>query len=92
MSQIVLIDDDASLLNGLHTAVEARLPKVSVAKWQPGSERDVAEAFLEHVDDSETVLVATDQDLTAGGLRGFFGATIVSWCQQLAIPVGDFSP
>ena len=90
MSEIVLIDDDASVLDGLRDAVAARLPDVSIARWQPGSEDDVAVAFRERVDD-ETVLVATDQDLTAGGLRGFFGATIVSWCQQLAIPVGDFS-
>jgi len=91
MSEIVLIDDDAELLDGLHAAVAARLPDVSIARWQPGSEDNVAVAFRERVDDGETVLVATDQDLTAGGLRGFFGATIVRWCQQLAIPVGDFS-
>ena len=91
MSEIVLIDDDARLLDGLHAAVQARLPDVSIARWQPGSEDDVEVAFRERVDDGETVLVATDQDLTAGGLRGFFGATIVRWCQQLAIPVGDFS-
>ena len=91
MSKIVLIDDDARLLDGLHAAVADRLPDVSIAKWRPGSEDDVAVAFREYVDDGETVLVATDQDLTAGGLRGFFGATIVRWCQQLLIPVGDFS-
>lgn len=91
MSEIVLIDDDAGLLHGLRIAVEAHLPDVSIATWRPGSEDDVADAFQEYVDDGETVLVATDQDLTAGGLRGFFGATIVSWCQRLAIPVGDFS-
>ena len=91
MSEIVLIDDDARLLDSLHAAVAVRLPDVSIARWQPSSEDDVAVAFRERVDDGETVLVATDQDLTAGGLRGFFGATIVWWCQQLAIPVGDFS-
>ena len=90
MSKIVLIDDDAGVLDGLHAAVEARLPHVNIAKWQPISEDDAEVAFRELVDDGETVLVATDQDLT-GGLRGFFGATIVNWCQQLAIPVGDFS-
>ena len=90
MSKIVLIDDDARLLDGLHAAVADRLPDVSIATWRPGSENDVAAAFREYVNDGETVLVATDQDLT-GGLRGFFGATIVNWCQQLAIPVGDFS-
>ena len=91
MSEIVLIDDDKRLLDGLRAAVVNRLPDVSISTWRPGSDDDVAEAFKEHVNDDETVLVATDYDLTAGGLRGFFGATIVSWCQQLAIPVGDFS-
>ena len=91
MSEIVLIDDDETLLNGLHAAVAGLLPDVKIAKWRPASVDDVAVAFRELVDDGETVLVATDQDLTTGGLRGLFGATIVSWCQQLAIPVGDFS-
>ena len=91
MSEIVLIDDDTKLLGRLRAAVVARLPDVSIATWRPVSDDDVEVAFRECVDDGETVLVATDQDLTAGGLRGLFGATIVSWCQQLAIPVGDFS-
>ena len=90
MSKIVLVDDDARLLDRLHTAVAARLPDVSIVKWRPSSESDVAAAFRTLVDDGETVLVATDQDLT-GDLRGLFGTTIVRWCQQLAIPVGDFS-
>ncbi|MCQ3810827.1 MAG: hypothetical protein KTV68_09770 [Acidimicrobiia bacterium] len=91
MSKIVLIDDEARLLKGLHDAVVARLPDVSVATWRPSKRDDAAEAFKECVDDGETVLVATDDELTASGLRGFFGTTIVSWCQQLAIPVGYFS-
>lgn len=90
MSEIVLIDDNPKLLDSLRTAVVKRLPDVDIATWQPVSEDDVEGTFLEHVTDGETVLVATDQDLTAG-LRGLFGATIVSWCQQRAIPVGDFS-
>ena len=90
MSQIVLIDDDASVLDGLYDAVAARLPGVSISAWKPDVKDNVADAFKRHVDDGETILVATDYDLT-GGLRGLFGATIVSWCQQLAIPVGDFS-
>lgn len=90
MSRIVLIDDDEVLLNGLHDAITARLPDVSIVKWKPNSDDDAEVAFQEYVRDGETVLVATDQDLT-GGLRGFFGATIVNWCQQLLIPVGDFS-
>jgi len=36
------------------------------------------------------VLVATDYDLTST-VRGLFGVTIVAWCQQRFIPVGDFS-
>ena len=93
MSAIVLIDDNAQLLDGLRDAVKDRLPGVRIATWRPSSEdsQNVKGAFRERVDDGETILVATDQDLTTGGLLGFFGATIVNWCQQLAIPVGDFS-
>lgn len=91
MSQIVLIDDEAPFLDRLHGAVEACLPGVSISTWRPSAGDDVEIAFQERIDDKETVLVATDQDLTKGGISGFFGATIVSWCQQRAIPVGDFS-
>ena len=90
MSKIVLIDDEERLLEGLHAAVATRLPDVSITTWRPGSEDDAEDAFQRYVNEGETVLVATDQDLT-GGLRGLFGATIVNWCQQLLIPVGDFS-
>lgn len=91
MSEIVLIDDDKRLLDRLRAAVANRLPDVSIATWRPVRKDDAEMAFKEHVGDGGTVLVATDLDLTAGGLRGFFGATIVRWCQELAIPVGDFS-
>lgn len=91
MSQIILIDDEARFLDRLNAAVTARLPNVSISTWRPGSDDDAAAAFHERIDDGETVLVATDQDLTKSGLSGFFGATIVSWCQRRAIPVGDFS-
>jgi len=90
MSEIVLIDDEARLLDGLQSAVATRLPDVSITTWRPRSEDDAEDAFREFVNESETVLVATDHDLT-GGLRGLFGTAIVNWCQQLLIPVGDFS-
>ena len=91
MSQVVLIDDEAPYLDRLHTAVAARLPNVSISTWRPSSDEDAEDVFQEHIDDGETILVATDQDLTKSGLGGLFGATIVSWCQQRAIPVGGYS-
>ncbi len=35
-------------------------------------------------------MVITDYDLTKG-VKGFFGLSIVAWCQNRSIPVGEFS-
>jgi hypothetical protein len=47
-------------------------------------------AKFETLVDQDTVIVATDYDLTSS-MQGLFGLTIVAWCQQRSIPVGDFS-
>ena len=90
---ILLVDDNAEYLEKLATALKSSLPQrnVSIRAWKPGYEdADLLGKFGSFVDD-KTVLVATDYDLTSEGMRGFFGSTIVGWCQRRFIPVGDFS-
>lgn len=90
---IVLIDDRPDLLAGLADKLSKILPPdgVDIRLWQPTSaDEDPYEAFKKHVGD-QTIIVVTDYDLTGKGMRGLFGHTIVGWCQQQSIPVGDFS-
>ena len=90
---ILLVDDTADYLEKLATALKSSLRQrnVSIRTWQPGHEdADLLRKF-ESLVDEKTVMVATDYDLTSEGMRGFFGSTIVGWCQRRFIPVGDFS-
>ena len=89
---ILLIDDDRQLLNGLRADLVRLLPEVRIDCWQPAADHDddVFRIMEERVTD-RTLLVATDQDLTGRGMKGLFGSTIVRWCQQRTVPVGDFS-
>lgn len=89
---ILLIDDQENLLNGLKSELVKLLPEdqVEVRCWQPQPrDSDPLKAFSDKID-ANTILVATDYDLSKG-LTGLFGLTIVGWCQKQAIPVGDFS-
>lgn len=91
-ASILLIDDTLAHLNELEQALIPLLKehKIEVRPWRP-SEADVDPLKkFESLVDTGTLLVATDYDLTSG-VRGLFGLTIVAWCQQRAIPVGDFS-
>jgi hypothetical protein len=94
LPSILLVDDKNEVLTGLQTELAKLLPAgtVDVRSWLPdsddGQEPDAAFAAL--VDD-DTVLVATDYDLTGNGMKGLFGLTVVGWCQSRSIPVGDFS-
>jgi len=94
LPSILLIDDKKDVLAGLKRELSKLLSsnEVEIRCWQPTPDEDKEpnELFEEKVDDS-TVLVATDYDLTGAGLKGLFGLTIVGWCQQRSIPVGDFS-
>ena len=89
---ILLIDDKAEVLDGLEAQLAGQLPNgIAIRRWVPGvGGDDPEETFASYIDD-ETVLVATDYDLTGNGLKGLFGLTIVGWCQTRSIPVGDFS-
>lgn len=89
---ILLIDDKAEVLDGLEAQLQGLLPEeVAVRRWMPGTDGDDPEKMFGELVDNETVLVATDYDLTGNGLKGLFGLTIVGWCQNRSIPVGDFS-
>lgn len=89
---ILLVDDDHEVLDELRGDLSRHLPDVAIDTWQPSADDDddVFGVLKERVTD-RTLLVATDQDLTRGGMKGLFGSTIVRWCQQRAVPVGDFS-
>ena len=89
---VLLIDDNAANLEALRQRLAALLhpAEVDLRTWVP-TENDgpPAEAFEARVDEN-TALVITDYDLTTS-VRGFFGLSIVGWCQKKSIPVGDFS-
>lgn len=91
---ILLIDDKVEVLTGLKAELSKLLPAdvVEIRAWLPDSDDadDPDVAFGAKVDE-DTVLVATDYDLTGNGMTGLFGLTIVGWCQARCIPVGDFS-
>jgi hypothetical protein len=90
--RIVIIDDDEEHLESLKAEITANLGDAGgeVITWRPKFEDDVLQAFDGLVADGVTLMV-TDYDLTKKGPPGFFGDSIVAWCQQRAIPVGDYS-
>ena len=93
MRSILLIDDKQAAVDELAAALGPALPAnlAEVRQWVPTqADVDPHAAFEEKID-AETTLVITDSDLTSQGQLGLFGASVVAWCQQLAIPVGDYS-
>jgi CheY-like chemotaxis protein len=93
MRSILVIDDNQEILEGLATPLRKVLEKeeVEVRIWSPADEEEDAHAAFEQRVDAETTLVVTDYDLTSGGMMGLFGSSVVAWCQQRAIPVGNYS-
>ncbi len=90
---ILLIDDREDLLGDMRDQLSALVPteEAEIRIWVPSdAAKSPLESFGSKIDD-ETILVVTDYDLTGRGVTGLFGATIVSWCQSRALPVGDFS-
>lgn len=88
---ILLIDDKTDFLHELETALKARLPDVNIVPWAPKDDEKPKTKFEEFYKNNDIRLVITDYDLTESGPLGFFGATVVDWCHEKAIPVGDFS-
>jgi hypothetical protein len=91
-SSVLLIDDTPEVLASLAKALRAEINDndVEIRKWCPSADDGDVRAKFDELVDETTVLVVTDYDLTKG-MRGFFGLTVVGWCQQNSIPVGDFS-
>ena len=92
---ILLVDDDKLSLDGLENEITSRLEQgdVNIKRWIPNGneDKDSLQQIFQKFIDEQTMLVATDHDLTQNGLRGLFGDTIVGWCKKQLIPVGDFS-
>lgn len=91
MASILLIDDEQGPLQDLVREVTARLAGVDVLTWQPRRDEDGLARFNQFRTEYDLRLVATDYNLTAQGMSGLFGPTIVDWCQQNLIPAADFS-
>ena len=85
---ILLIDDERDKLESLAGRVRDSVD-VEVHEWYPAEDEDPSKAFNQKVGES-TVLVATDYDLTTA-VKGLFGHSVVAWCRNRFIPVGDFS-
>lgn len=89
---LLLVDDNPTNLESLREKLAAVLSadEAEIITWVPTEEDGPpAEAFHSRVNPS-TALVITDYDLTTS-VKGLFGLSIVGWCQNLSIPVGDFS-
>ena len=87
---ILLIDDDQEKLQGLAARVRDR-----DLKWLKCENGIRARTRIRRLRSSEkvgedTVLVVTDYDLTTA-VKGLFGHSVVAWCRNQFIPVGDFS-
>lgn len=89
---ILLVDDKQEVLDALSAAVAVQLEgtPVKVDVWLPSEDDGDPIQKLDSLIGPNTVLVATDYDLTSK-VRGLFGLTVVARCQQKLIPVGDFS-
>src|SRR5438067_2329883 len=92
LTKIILIDDDQDHSNTLREAVTklAEPREFEVISWLPASEQESPAEEFNALLDTGVALVITDYDLTKS-LRGFFGTSIVAWCQNKAVPVGDYS-
>jgi hypothetical protein len=89
---ILLIDDKEEFLGALVTELKKRVGEdAEIQSWVPRKSDVPVETFNKLLDGSDVQLVVTDYDLTEQGQLGFFGATVVDWCQNRGIPVGDFS-
>ena len=86
---ILLIDDEREKLQSLAARVRKRVDMAEVREWHPRENEDPAVAFKREVG-ADTVLVVTDYDLTTA-VKGLFGHSVVAWCRNQFIPVGDFS-
>lgn len=89
---ILLIDDKEDFLTELADELKQRLGgEAHLQPWVPRKSENPTTTFEKLLSEHDVRLVVTDYDLTEQGQLGFFGATVVDWCQNRGIPVGDFS-
>ena len=93
--EILLIDDDKDKLKSLSEQVRCKVGDTCVRTWYPeypeypeGS-NDLSREFDQQVSEN-TALVITDYDLTKA-THGLSGHSVVAWCRNKFVPVGDFS-
>ena len=86
---ILLIDDQQDKLQSLAEEVQSAVGAKKVGKWYPGGDEDPSAVF-KRMAGEDTALVVTDYDLTTA-MKGLFGYSVVAWCRNRFIPVGDFS-
>jgi hypothetical protein len=93
MRSILLVDDKKTVIDEISGLLQQELAAddVEIRQWIPSEAEPDAHAAFQSRIDADTTLVITDADLTSQGQLGLFGASVVSWCQSLAIPVGDYS-
>jgi hypothetical protein len=93
MSNLLIIDDEEEHRIALVAAIRAIDPTIEIKEWSPRKDDDTDPhaRFHQFVRDGKTKFVVTDHDLTKQGPPGLLGDSIVTWCQLLSIPVGDFS-
>lgn len=87
--QILLVDDEEDKLESLAEQVRNSVESAIVRTWHPIGDNDPLLEFDKMVNE-DTVLVVTDLDLTTA-IRGLFGHSVVAWCRNQFIPVGNFS-
>lgn len=88
---VLVVDDEQENLDSFVRALKDRLPDpVQVRPWRPTRDDGPLERLFNDQVDSATILVVTDYDLSTS-VGGFFGPSLVGWCQANAIPVADFS-
>lgn len=90
---VLLIDDDVEFLRALEKDVKTALTSggIDTVTWSPSSNDSEPMEELRARVSENTVLVATDVELTRRGIRGLFGHTIVEWCHGDLVPVGSYS-
>lgn len=87
--EILLIDDEKDKLESLAIQVRNNVDTAIVQTWHPRRNEDPSQEFEKRIS-KDTILVVTDYDLTTA-IKGLFGHSVVAWCRNQFIPVGDFS-
>ena len=90
---ILFVDDEEENLARLLEAMkDGSHDHLQLIEWVPQDTEDIATegAFKKQLEKGDVRLVVTDYDLTKS-MSGFFGHSVVAWCQRRSIPVVEFS-